>query len=255
MAAGYGAFSAFYDALTENVDYAGWASYLLGLFEKYGKKPQLLLDLACGKGALSEQMLSLGVDIIGVDGSADMLGEAGEKAAVFGERWMLLCQDMRCLDLYGTVNGAVCMLDSINHLTKTADVREVFRRLGLFIEKGGLFIFDVNTPYKHEKVLGDTAFTYEEDGFFCAWQNHYLPRTKEVDIELNFFVEDANGYERYTEYIRERAYTEKTLRRLLEETGFEVLAVYGELSADPPKPDEQRMVFVTRNTAKEQRNG
>lgn len=255
MAAGYGTFSAFYDALTENVDYAGWASYLLGLFEKHGKKPQLLLDLACGTGALSEQMLSLGVDVIGVDGSADMLGEAGEKAAAFGDRWMLLCQDMRCLDLFGTVDGAVCMLDSINHLTQTADVREVFRRLGLFIEKDGLFIFDVNTPYKHEKVLGDTAFTYEEDGFFCAWQNHYLPRTKEVDIELNFFVEEADGYTRYTEYIRERAYTEKTLRRLLNETGFEVLAVYGERTTDLPKADEQRVVFVARNTAKEQRNG
>ncbi len=253
--AGYGTFSAFYDALTENVDYAGWASYLLDLFEKYGKKPQLLLDLACGTGALSLEMLSRGVDVIGVDGSEDMLSEAGEKAAAFGERWMLLCQDMRQLDLFGTVDGAVCMLDSINHLTKTVDVAEVFRRLGLFIEKDGLFIFDVNTPYKHETVLGDTAFTYEEDGFFCAWQNHYMPHTKEVDIELNFFVEEENGYERYTEYIRERAYTEKTLRRLLNETGFEVLAVYGERTTEAPKADEQRMVFVAKNTAKEQRNG
>ena len=253
--AGYGTFSAFYDALTENVDYAGWATYLLELFEKHGEKPQLLLDLACGTGALSAQMLARGVDIIGVDGSEDMLLEAGEKAAPFGERWMLLCQDMRALDLFGTVDGAVCMLDSINHLTNTTDVQEVFRRLGLFIVKDGLFIFDVNTPYKHETVLGDTAFTYEEDGFFCAWQNHYLPRTKEVDIELNFFVEEETGYERYTEYIRERAYTEKTLRRLLAETGFEVLAVYGERTMDAPKVDEQRMVFVARNTAKEQRNG
>lgn len=253
--AGYGAFSAFYDSLTENVDYAGWAEYLLELFESHGKRPHLLLDLACGTGGLSAELLQRGVDIIGVDGSEDMLGEAMEKAAPFGERWMLLCQDMRELDLFGTVDGAVCMLDSLNHLTKTADLKEVFRRLGLFIEKDGLFIFDVNTPYKHETVLGDTAFTYEEDGFFCAWQNHYLPRTKEVDIELNFFVEEEEGYTRYTEYIRERAYTEKTLRRLLDEAGFEVLAVYGERTKTAPATDEQRMVFVTRNTAKEQRNG
>ncbi len=253
--AGYGTFSAFYDALTENVDYAGWATYLLGLFEQHGRKPRLLLDLACGTGALSAEFLERGVDIIGVDGSEDMLGEAVEKAAGYGERWMLLCQDMRALDLFGTVDGAVCMLDSLNHLTKTTDVKEVLRRLGLFIEKDGLFIFDVNTPYKHETVLGDTAFTYEEADFFCAWQNHYLPRTKEVDIELNFFVDEGEGYIRYTEYIRERAYTEKTLRRLLKETGFEVLAVYGERTREAPKAEEQRIVFVTKNTAKEQRNG
>lgn len=252
--AGYGSFASFYDLLTDNVDHEGWAAYLLALFEKHtGKKPQTVLDLACGTGSLSTALLDRGVDVIGVDGSADMLAEAMGKGAAYGERFMLLCQDMRELDLFGTVDGAVCMLDSFNHLTKTTDVGEVFRRLGLFIEKNGLLIFDVNTPYKHETVLGDTAFVYEQDDFFCAWQNHYLPRTKEVVMQLDFFVENENGYDRYTEEIRERAYTEKTLRRLLQEAGFEVLAVYGERTENAPVEKEERVVFVTKNLGLKQR--
>jgi SAM-dependent methyltransferase len=252
--AGYGSFAAFYDVLTENVDHQGWATYLLSLFYKHqNKKPQVVLDLACGTGSLSTALLDNGVDVIGVDGSPDMLAVAMEKGESYGDRLMLLCQDMRELDLFGTVDGAVCMLDSINHLTEEKDIKEVFRRLGLFIEKDGLFIFDVNTPYKHEKVLGDNTFIYDEDEFYCGWQNSFDEKTCSVEMQLDFFLEEDGGYSRYTEYVKERAYTEETLRRLLDETGFEVLAVYGEKTQLPPKEQEERMVFVTRNLAKEQR--
>lgn len=250
---GYSSFAFFYDELTENVDHAGWAAYLLSLFEQYGKKPQTLLDLACGTGSLAVALLDNGVDVIGVDGSEDMLAEAMGKGAPYGERLMLLCQDMRELDLFGTVDGAVCMLDSLNHLTTTADVGEVFRRLGLFIEKDGLLIFDVNTPYKHQEVLGDNAFVYERDDFLCAWQNSYAARTKEVTVQLDFFVDNGESYDRYTEVFKERAYTEKTLRRLLDEAGFEVLAVYEERTTLPPTAQTQRMVFVTKNLGLKQR--
>ncbi len=253
---GYGTFAAYYDQFTANVDYDAWAQYLLDLFKRHrGTTPQSVLDLACGTGGLTTRLLDAGCEVVGVDMSAEMLMKATEKTAPYGDRCMLLCQDMRELDLFGTVEGAVCMLDSLNHLTRTNDLKEVFRRLGLFIEKDGLLIFDVNTVYKHQSVLGDNAFVYENDGVFCSWQNHWMPRTGEVDIQLDFFVEDGDVYERFTEYIRERAYTERTWKRLLSETGFEVLAVYEELTDTPPTPTTQRMVFVARNTALQQRNG
>ena len=191
--AGYEVFASFYDRLTENVNYAAWADYLLGLFSRFqGDKPKVLLDLACGSGSLSEQLIARGVDVIGVDGSPEMLMQAQEKSAPFGDKWMLLCQDMRQLDLFGTVNGAVCMLDSLNHLTETRDLEEVFRRLGLFIEPGGLMIFDVNTPYKHQQVLGDQVFVYDEPDFYCVWQNRFLPRRNETEIMR--FVGASNGF-------------------------------------------------------------
>ncbi len=243
---GYGDFSAFYDALMTDVDYAARAEYLLRLFDRHGAKPHSVLDIACGSGSLCAEFQKRGVDIIGVDGSGAMLMRAREK---LGGEALLLEQDMCNLDLYGTVDGAVCTLDSLNHLCRTEQVAEVFRRARLFVEPGGLFLFDVNTVYKHKEVLGDTAFVVEQAGLMCVWRNRYLPRTHEVSMLLDFFTEEADGsYERYQDTVRERAYSERTLRRLLNETGWETVAVYEDMTTDTPTDICERMVFVARNT-------
>lgn len=243
---GYGDFSAFYDLLMTDVDYAARADYLLGLFARHGCKPRTVLDLACGSGNLSAELQARGIDLIGVDGSPAMLMRAREK---LGADVLLLAQDMRELDLYGTVDAAVCTLDSLNHLCNTADLAEVFRRTRLFVEPQGLFIFDLNTVYKHREVLGDHTFVAEQDNVLCVWRNHYLARTHEVDMLLDFFAETEDGtYERYQDTVRERAYTERTVRDLLAKNGWETLAVYADMSEEAPAPDCERVVFVARNT-------
>lgn len=242
---GYQAFSEFYDRLMQDVDYAARADYLLSLFDKHGEKPKTVLDIACGSGSLCAELMRRGVDVIGVDASETMLAKAAAKVPDA----LLLCQDMREMDLYGTVDGAVCVLDSLNHLCRTADVAQVFRRTRLFVEPGGLLVFDVNTPYKHREVLADRSFVAEEEDVLCVWRNRYLPRSGEVEILLDFFVEQEDGrYERYWDTVRERAYSERTLRRLLAQTGWETLAVYEDMTTEPPTADCQRMIFVARST-------
>lgn len=249
---GYGVFSAFYDRLITDVDYGKMADKLLRLFERFrGCCPELVLDLACGSGTLTLELIRRGIDVIGVDGSEDMLAEAMEKAEKCRRRPLFLRQDMRQLDLYGTVNGAVCMLDSLNHLPDTAAVFEVFRRLGLFIEPDGLLIFDVNTPYKHREVLGNNAFVFEELDFLCVWRNRYQRKTGTVDMLLDFFVEGNDGrYDRLTDTVRERAYSLATWKMLLNKAGFELLTVYGEDSEEPPGPCCLRWLLVAANRKK-----
>ena len=193
--------------------------------------------------------------MIGVDGSADMLAVAMERAASLGQELLFLEQDMRQLDLFGTVEGAVCILDGFNHLTRTADLKKTLHRLSLFIEPGGLLLFDVNTPYKHREILGDNSFVLEQEDFLCVWRNRLLPRTCEVEQVLDFFVEqEPDMYERMTDVVRERAYTPRTLRRLLNESDFEVVAVYDDLSDDTPSPTTQRELWVARNITKNYEN-
>ena len=252
---GYGDFAAFYDALTDDVDYAAWADYLLAAFSRHGGAAHTVLDLCCGSGSLSLELADRGCEVIGVDGSADMLAVAREKTAAEGRDILFLCQDVRALDLYGTVDGAVCMLDSLSHILHTEDLREIFRRLGLFIAPDGLLIFDVNTPYKHAHVLGDNAFVYEREEFVCAWRNRYLPATHEVEMALDFFLEEEDGtYTRYTDVVRERAYSLQTWKNLLTEAGFDLLGVYGERRFTAPAEDAQRWVLVAKNRAIHQKN-
>ncbi len=247
----YQVFADFYDALTDNVDYIGQADRLLSLFAKHRKAPSSLLDLACGSGSLCVELAKRGIDMIGVDNSAEMLLKAREKAAIDGAEILFLQQDMRCLDLYGTVEGAVCMLDSLNHLTKTMDLLAVFQRLSLFVESNGLLIFDVNTPYKHRQILGNQSYVMEQDNLMCVWRNRLIDKTCEVEEWLDFFVQEENRrYIRLDDTVRERAYSMATLKKLLKQADFSVLAVYDGDTMETPCDTTQRWLFVARNGTK-----
>lgn len=245
---GYSAFARFYDKLTANIDYRKRGEYFHEIIKKFKTTSgNILLDLACGTGSISEVMADLGYDVIGVDNSDEMLGIAIEKKFGSGSSIQYLCQDMRRLDMYGTVDVTICALDSINHLPSIEDVRKVFEGVAFFSELEGLFIFDVNTLYKHRNILADNTFTYEAEGVYCVWENTLNRETDDVHMNLEFFEElDSGLYERSSDNFSEKAYNEAELEKLLAALGFEVLAKYGDDSFSSPADDTQRIVYVAR---------
>lgn len=185
---GYNAFARYYDELTANIDYRKRALYFNEIINRYKTtEGMILLDLACGTGSISEEMARLGYDVIGVDYSDEMLGIAIEKKFDSGLNIQYLCQDMRNIDMFGTIDVTVCALDSINHLQSLDDVRKVFEKVALFAEPQGLFIFDINTVYKHRCVLANNTFTYETDNVYCVWENSLDTSTDSVKMHLEFF--------------------------------------------------------------------
>ena len=151
----YTCFAENYDLLMQDVNYKERTEYLLSVFESYSKKPSLLLDLACGTGSFSNEFAKRDIQVIGVDLSPEMLNIAREKSQKEKLDVLYLCQDASRLDLYGTVDGAVCCMDSINHITDINVLKETFKKVSLFLEPDCLFVFDVNTLYKHKEVLGN----------------------------------------------------------------------------------------------------
>ena len=237
----YSDFARFYESLMEDARYPERADYLLSLCAGFNHETGLCLDLACGTGSLTRALNSRGVNIFGVDGSEDMLCEA-----MRGDGILYIYQDMRELELAESIDTCFCTLDSLNHLTELSDVEETLMRVGRYMNGGGLFIFDVNTPYKHREVLGNNAFTIENDTVFCAWQNVTEDGVL-TEILLDFFEEQEDGsYQRYSEEFCERAYTVEELTNALEKADFELLAVYGDFTYEPPADDEQRAVYIAR---------
>ncbi len=242
---GYSAFSSVYDLLTQNVNYPQRAAYIADLLALGGIKGGILLDLACGTGVMSIEMAKRGYEVIGVDAAGEMLSVAMNNAYEAGQNILFLCQPMQELDLYGTINACICTLDSINHLTAPQDVQAAFDRVSLFTEPGGVFVFDVNTPYKHRKVLANNTFVYDVEGAYCVWQNTLDEETDTVQIDLDIFEEIEPGvYERAQESFCERAYSVESLKDMLQKAKFEVLAVYGELTTKSPDNETER-VFIT----------
>lgn len=248
MMTGYSTFARYYDNLTANIDYVKRAEYFHEIIKRYkNTEGSILLDLACGTGSISEEMAKIGYDVIGVDYSDEMLGIALDKKFDSGLNILYLCQDMRKLDLYGSMDVTICALDSINHLNSLADVKKVFENVALFSEPQGLFIFDINTLYKHRNILANNTFTYETDNVFCVWENTLLEDTDEVKMNLEFFELEENGlYSRTSDSFSEKAYSEESIEELLRECGFELLAKFGDDTFSPPACNSQRIVYAAR---------
>lgn len=242
---GYHIFSQFYDNLTFNVDYKKRAEYLQSVLSLCGHPWGLTLDLACGTGSLTLELKEKGVDIFGIDGSYDMLSIAMEKAADRGEEVLFLRQQMENLDLYGTIDTCVCTLDSLNHITDKDKLQKVFDRVALFMNPDGFFVFDVNTVYKHQHILGNNTFVYDTDSEYCVWQNS-LKENNIVNIELDIFEREGEVYHRHTERFKERAYEIDELKEMLSKSGFEALHVYHDMTTEPLRDDSDRAVFVAR---------
>ena len=243
---GYSEFANIYDRLMMDADYEGRSEYIKALFEKFGKKPSLLLDLACGTGKFSRIFAKDGIEVIGVDSSEEMLSVAKGTAEQEGFNILFLCQEADELDLYGTVDGAVCLMDSINHITDKKILQKAFDKVSLFLEKDCLFIFDVNTLYKHKEILGDNTFVFEEDGVFGVWQNSFDEESATTDIYLDFFEERDGLYKRYSDEFNERAYSEDELCEMLKKSGFEILEILGDLKLQKPEFQEERIFFIAK---------
>ena len=242
----YDDFSRFYDLLTDNVEYEKRADYFCRLLSMCGINEGILLDLGCGTGSMSLAMAERGFDVIGVDSSIGMLNAAQQKMFASGKQMLLLNQSMEEIDLYGTVDCAICVLDGINHLKNEKAVKATFEKVSLFMNKGGAFAFDVNTLYKHKFVLADNVFVYEPDGVYCVWQNSFNEADGSVDISLEFFEEEDGVYYRSGESFTERAYELNDIKAWLEDAGFEVIGIYDDLTLDDVKQNSERAVFLAK---------
>ncbi len=242
----YSDFAFVYNELMWDVDYKKRTSYIMSLFEKYGAKPTLLLDLACGTGSFSNEFANLGVEVIGVDMSEEMLSVARETSAEMGTDVLFLCQKAEELDLYGTVDGAVCCMDSLNHITSYKDFCKAIEKVSLFLEKDKLFIFDVNTEYKHKEVLGDNIFVIDREDVYCVWANEYSPKNNMVNISLDFFVKEDEVYNRYYEEFSERAYSFEEIEKALQKAGLKIVNVFDDMTENAIHAQSERAIFITK---------
>lgn len=250
MTDNYFALSLVYDRLNAELDYAAWADYIDGKIKKHSDIPaKLVLDLCCGTGTMTMELDKRGYDMTGVDLSPEMLEIARGKAEECGraENILFLCQDMCEFELYGTVGAVVSCLDSLNHLDSETDLEKVFLLVHNYLEKGGLFCFDLNSPYKFENIYGDNAYILEDEGIYCGWQNVYDAESRICEFYTSVFIENEDGgYARYDDFERECCFTQSEVEKLLEKSGFEVVSVEGDTDGSAVKADTERLYFTAK---------
>ena len=229
-----------YDALTGDVQYEKRVDFLLKLLRRSRIPVHTILDLACGTGTMTWLLTARGYEMIAVDGSEEMLCAAMQKSgSVEGIAPVFLHQDMPRLDLYGTVDAAICCLDSLNYLTRPADVRRTFARLHLFIAPGGMLVFDINTVEKLASLDGQVFLDETEDSY-CVWRTEYSRGLCTYYMDLFRLAPDGT-WDRSLEIHRERGYSVSELTQWLREAGFGDIRTYGDMKLRRPTEGEQRV--------------
>lgn len=288
----YTDFAQVYDTFMDETPYEEWCEYLVELLEKYRESDDndisvtdendagcvgqdqkyddsvinkatyqkniqqernSILDLGCGTGTLTELLAGRGYDMIGIDNAQEMLQIAMDKRAKSGLDILYLLQDMRSFELYGTVGAVISVCDSVNYLLEDEDVVQTFRLVNNYLYPGGLFIFDFNTVYKYEIVIGDATIAENREKCSFIWDNYYHEEEEINEYDLTIFVQEGerqDRYRRFQETHYQRGYRLEQMKDYLRQAGLIfVEAVDADTHGEVTKSSE-RVYVVARECGK-----
>lgn len=280
----YTGFARVYDRFMDDVPYDEWAHFLVSLLKKYGsrkgmettgtdaaktesdemdsvRKPEavsgleternIVLDLGCGTGTLTEKLAEAGYDMIGVDNSQEMLEIAMEKREKSGKNILYLLQDMREFELYGTVGAVVSICDSLNYILEEEELLQVFSLVNNYLFPEGVFIFDFNTVYKYETVIGDTTIAENREECSFIWDNYYHEEERINEYDLTIFAkEQEDMFRRFTETHYQKGYTLEEMTGLVEKAGLRVVEVMDADTHEQPTSVSERIYVIAKECQK-----
>lgn len=262
----YTGFAEVYDIFMDETPYEEWKKEIIQYIERYGvSKPKneyrtaegklesernLIVDLGCGTGTLTEMMASDGYDMIGVDNSQEMLTIAMEKRDKAEHETMYLLQDMRELELYSTVGTIICVCDSLNYLLEEDEILGTFRLVDNYLYPGGIFIFDFNTVYKYAEVIGDTTIAENREDCSFIWENFYHEDEQINEYDLTLFIRENELYRRFEEIHYQKGYTFENIKSLLKKSGMELLEAVDADTGDGVTDSSERIRVVAKECRK-----
>jgi len=246
----YTDFADVYDTLMDNTPYKEWCERITDILRRDGIENDLVLDLGCGTGTLTELLAKEGYDMIGIDYSQEMLARAMEKREESGLQILYLLQDMREFELYGTVGAIVSVCDSLNYLLEEEDVIETFRLINNYLDPKGLFIFDFNTVYKYKEVIGDATIAENREDCSFIWENYYHEEDEINEYEVTFFVKEGELFRRFEETHYQRGYTPQQMKDFLKKAGLEFVSMADSDTGGEVTPESERIYMIAKECGK-----
>ncbi len=258
----YDRFALVYDELMDDVPYEEWAELLHKLIQKYGisrpvakeapsgpleEERNLVLELGCGTGTVTELLSKKGYDMIGIDSSESMLAKAEEKRERSGSKILYLLQEMQSFELYGMVGTIYCICDSINYLLTDEDLLSTFALVRNYLVPGGIFIFDFNTDYKYREVIGERTIAENREDVSFIWDNIYDDESRINEYDLTIFIREEPGEEMFKRFLEshfQKGYKLDEIRGLLFKAGLKVISVFDADSGKEPKESSERIFIV-----------
>lgn len=242
----YTSFAQVYDMFMDNVPYADWSRYIVDKLHQKGIDSGYVVDLGCGTGRMTTLLADAGYDMIGIDNSMEMLGIALEKE---DERILYLMQDMRKFETGEKVRAVVSACDSINYILDSEDLQAVFECVRDSLESGGVFIFDINTPYKYEVLMADNTIAENRDESSFIWENYYDADAGINEYDLTLFIRETSEdeddlYRKFEETHFQRCYDFLEIKQLISNAGLVFDAMYDAYTDEPVRADSEKVTIL-----------
>lgn len=244
----YMTFASIYDTFMDNIPYEDWIKYIVKILDMNNIKDGTIIDLACGTGNISIALSKLGYEMIGVDLSYDMLNVAYDKTKEQGLDIIYLNKDMRNLNIDRKAKAVISICDSINYLLNEDDILKTFKSVKKALnENEGIFIFDLNTIYYYQEVLGDNIMAENKDNASIIWENTYYREDNINEIFLTMFVLDSdNTYSKFEEEHIRRAYSIEDIEKLIYKAGFNKINIYDGYTLNKVHEKSERICFIVK---------
>lgn len=241
----YSNLSLVYDELMD-VDYKKWADFIREYFESKNVdlKYKKCLELGCGTGNMTINLKKLGLDIVALDSSFDMLTKAEEKIRREKLRVTLLKQDIRDYNLNKKFPFIFSFCDCFNYITDLKDLEKSFKNVYNHLEDDGYFLFDISTEYKLRNLIGEKTFTLNKEDICYIWDNYINEDIMEMYI--TFFVKEGKYYRRFDERHVQKIYKVEEVVKILKETGFKEVEVFDDYNLKHYNEESIRAVFVAK---------
>lgn len=243
----YNKFAYVYDRLMKGTPYHKWVKLTEEIIEKYKIAPNQIIDLGCGTGNIAIPLSLRGYNMIGIDLSADMLSIAYDKMISHHVSFPLIQQDMKELQIPDQTEMIISFCDSLNYLAGAEELKQTFIQVNKQLISGGYFIFDMHSPYKITKIFNQQSFAWNDEEISVIWLTDIDKEQLIVEHDLTFFVETTEDcFEKFQEIHKQQTYTIETVEKVLNETGFELIATYGDYQLQPVQETSERIFYIVK---------
>ncbi|MCQ2082670.1 MAG: class I SAM-dependent methyltransferase [Lachnospiraceae bacterium] len=246
----YTDFAYLYDTFMEDVPYDEWGEFFDSLLKAYGDGVvKSVLDLGCGTGKMTRILASYGYEMMGVDSSEDMLSVARGIDEEDDSSILYINQDMRELELLDKQDAIISCCDCVNYLILDEDMESAFNSVHSALKDNGLFIFDFNTVYKYETVIGDTTIAESREDCSFIWENYYSKEDHINEYDITFFSKidgEDELFRRFEETHIQRGYTLSEMEKFAKNAGFKVVVSLDENTHKKPTSKSERIYLILR---------
>lgn len=179
-----------------------------------------VLDVCCGSGHVTKELVRRGYEVTGVDSSAALIAIAQKQMPGTDFR----VQDVRDLQLLGGYEAVLSTFDSLNHILSAGELREVFAGVHRVLQTGGLFVFDMNLEQAYSADLRQWMVEVGDDSVGMM-RGTYDFATQKAATELIWFVRNRHEqcWRQHRSVVEERCYPESEILLALDQVGFKTI--------------------------------